>query len=372
MPRRKNLKPSAETLRRLKKRVKILREEGIIDRAEIRKRISEAEARYWENKAKKWKPKTFKAGGSAEFRAQMARTANKIAVLLEKLENAKTSAKRRKIIKQLSEIRFAPREIEAKIPIDKKMNLETIKAAVFDKLAEIALNRRLPQPERIEALRTFMKLGGHSAVEDIIKMIGHSDRILKKEIIRLLSERPDIRTLETIKERLLKSSDINLKLIGLNIVSHCPSIFAIMELANAIKFPTFKLKHVPEKTLRRRKEDFVQTIADLAVCGKITKDMEYLFKRMQEELEKTSSKRFDLLTNIFVFGMTARAIRQWFARFGESPAITDEFRHGLVKELSLHIINLRRLERAIGDLREFDFAIRNAENAIEEIMKERG
>ena len=372
MPRRKVPKPSPETLRRLKRRILILKDRGTIDKPTIRRKVAKAEANHWLTKAKEWKPGTFEAGGSAEFRAQMARTANKMAVLLDRLEKAKTSVKRRKIIKQLSEIRFAFPEIEGKIPLEKRMSPEAVKLAVFDKLRELTLNKKLPDAERIEALRAFAKLVGQNAPEALIKMIKESDRPLKKEIIRLLAKRGDVATLETIEKKMLRSGDLNLKLIGLNILSNSPSLLAIMELARAIKFPRFEVKQVPERTLQRRKKELVQIIADQATFEKLTKEARALFEKMQRELERVSGKKLDLYTNIFVLGMTARAIKQWFIKFGENPFITVEFRQGLAKELALHIVNLKRLSKGFGKPEDFNFAIRNLQEAIEEIAKERG
>jgi len=372
MPKGKVPKPSAETLRRLKRRMHILKDRGIIDKPTIRREVAKSEAKYWLAKAKEWKPGTFEACGSAEFRAQMARTVNKMAVLLDRLEKVKTSVKRRRIIKQLSEIKFAFPEIEAKIPLEKRMDLEAVRLAVFDKLRELTLNKKLPDAERIEALRAFVKLAGQNAPEALIKMIKKSDRLLKKEIIRLLSKRGDVTTLETIEKKMLRSKDLNLKLIGLNILSNSPNLLAIVELARAIKFPRFEVKQVPERMLRRRKEELVQIIADQATLEKLTKDARALFERMQREFERVSGKKLDLYTNIFVVGMTARAIKQWFMRFGENPFITVEFRQGLAKELALHIVNLKRLSKEFGRPEEFNFAIRNLQEAIREIAKERG
>jgi len=364
------LHPKKGTIARMRKQIISLKREGITNRKERRRHISSKEVEFWEKRAEDWNPSTFALGGSKGYQAQRKRTINKIGKLLEKIENAKTSIERRKVIAEMRTIRFPSVKIGDKIPIEKKIHLSTMRIALIDKLKEIIQNTKLPADERIEATRALVNVSGPVAPAALAELVEKNPEnyAVKREAERILSKSINGTTLALIEKRLIKSDNMHTTLFGLNVLANMPSILAITKLAKIMGYPKMQIYDVPKKVKPMERTAIQKIISDRATMERLTEYSRKFFRKLLLESDKKMSRKFDLYSNIFLVGMTARAIRQWFQRFEKKVGVPKEFRAGLLDMLQARRENLVEISRNIGEPTALKFAIKNIDFAIEQIQ----
>jgi hypothetical protein len=366
--RRTNLKLGKATIARMKSLLRELeRDYGIIDKSAKRKIISRLEARRWRQKAEEWSEKTFRRGGSAAFRKQMLRTVNKMLVLTERFGRAKTSVKRRKIMQLVRQIALPDKEIMNKIPVEQKLNFEAARVALLDAFVESFSKKTTPRTEKIEILRTINHIVPEYAPKIIVNLFEKypEDKVVRNEVIRLLASNISGTQIQFIKRHLIQSENLDLKILGIDVLANMPSVFAITTLANLTKPPSLEEVNIPRRITREMRANIERILINQSLAERWSKLSREFINKMLEEAQKaarTSSRRFNIYESIFLLGFTAKAIRLWVERFHGKVNVHKNVYMGIISNLEEH---KKTLPKTWGCHTAVKYAIKKFDETIE-------
>lgn len=357
--------PGKRVMQRMRERLKQLEKKGIVDKRQRRQKVSAAEQEFWERRASEWRQHTIKTGGSKGFSLQTDRSINKAVKLSEKMENAKTSVERRKIIREISGLRVPSSKVIERLPIKTRIKIQGTVLGLAEILEGHAQNNKLPAKERIESVRAIAGIYGLMAAEPLIGLLERNPKnhIARAEIQRILSKNISSNNISTVKERLLKSRNTDLKTTGIKILANMPSVFAISTLAESMKGRIQKRQRREPSTAEREamlREMFEQ------IRKEGSSSLRKLSFNITEQMQRGLYGGYDMNAQIFYEGMTAKAIGQWIEKFGKKANVDKQFYKGLRQSL-LERLNTMTEARKAGI--NTDYAAAKIKEAIKIIEK---
>lgn len=328
----KAMHPGKRNMQRMRERLKQLERNGITEKTQMRRRVSAAEQEFWEKRARKWGAHTLSKGGSKGFSFQMDRSLNKAGLLIEKLEKAKTSVERRKIIREIGLMQIASGNVIKKLPLKTRLKIQGTALALTEILEDRAQNSRLPAKERIESVRAIAGIYGSMSAEPLIGLLERNPKnhIARAEIQRILSKNISSDAISTVKELLLKSRNTDLKTTGINILADTPSVFALSTLAESMKGRIQK-RRGKEPSSAEREAMLGEMLKQIRQEG--SDSLKKLSFNITEQMQRGLYGGYDMSAQIFYEGMTAKAIGQWIEKFGKRANIDKQFYRGLRQSL---------------------------------------
>ncbi len=367
-PKKRVPAPGRTILLRLRRRVETLNRKGIFDSKQIRRIITRQEAEFWLKRAKRWARGTWKKGGSAQFRAQLERMLNKAATLVERIEKSKTSVKRRKLIKELSLVRFPPAEIMERLPIEHRMRVLGVLAFVATSLEERALNKRLPESERVAAIRALAEISGN----DMEYLVGIMKRDLtnaaiKNEISRMFAKYPTNKNITILRRMFLSGTNPDLLVLGIRTLANMGNPAALETLTKMIeRRPPRADRKLPGPKVRESLyRGFVEVLKEEHWGEKLRDLLGGMQQSILTQMELTGG--FHMRAYVFYTGLAARSITQWVEKFSKKISVPESLYRKLLRDLEekrKEMVIMKRSSRI-----ETDYAIAHIDRAIKAVRK---
>ncbi|MEM4662539.1 MAG: hypothetical protein QXM75_00785 [Candidatus Diapherotrites archaeon] len=340
---------------------------GIVDKKERREIISDLERQRWIEKQKSWSKKVFSRGGSASFRREMYRALNKMLVLTERFEKAATSIKRRNILANMRTILLPKPEVMAKFSIKERLNIDAVRGYVGDSLINRYTNKTTPAAEKIEIIRTLVHIYPLEYRRIIIELFERHppERPVRNEMIRWLSQTMSATFPEFIRNRFIESKDLDAKIFGIEVLSHCPSIFALTTLAGIVKPKTLETSTVKEGLTLKGRKEIQRILQDKSLLEHAVEDAQKILKQMSDRLTKAEQMEVSFYVGTFIIGFASKGIRVWLTKHGKQLPSRDI----LVDILSSLTKQRNELSKLQVKHKAVSYAIKEIEQTIDTLQK---